>query len=101
MIVSGLATLPLMVVTPDSKAYLLHYDAFNHSDGRAMRRETHIIFHAAIPEFSTDNLQYLAVQPSAFRHGSIRIPVWSDFLELRVSCGRSIGRVGVHFQRRW
>jgi hypothetical protein len=86
MIVSGLATLPLMVVTPDSKAYLLHYGTCLQSlVEMAMRKETHVIFHAAIPEFSTDNLQYLAVQPSAFRHGSIRIPVWSDFLELRVS----------------
>lgn len=85
-IVSGLATLPLIVVTPDSSAYLYKTTKHNAASlpsadikkGKRTNKKPHIILDRAIPEFSGDDLKYLPVEPATFGHRRIRIPIGRD-----------------------
>jgi hypothetical protein len=109
-IVSGLAILPLIVVTPDSSAYLYknghpttqHNAASppsanisNKKKGKKNEeKKPHIILDRAIPEFSRDDLKYLPVEPATFGHGRIGIPIGRDLAQAGVRGCRRRGGCG-------
>lgn len=58
------------------------------------KNHTHIILDRAIPEFGGDDLEYLAVEPAAFGHGRVGIPVGRDLAQAWTRgrrCGRGCG----------
>ena len=111
-IVSGFAILPLIVVTPDSSAYLYKTAPQppllrqpTHPTGKNSefknKKKPHIILDRAIPEFSRDDLEYLPVEPATFGHGRIRIPIGRDLAQAgtrgcrrRGGCGHGVRRHG-------
>lgn len=78
--VSGVAVFPLIVVTPDSRAYFYVTDAMI-INRRMTWDRTHVVFDAAISEFSGDDLQDLSAEPPFLCHGGVWIPIWRHFFE--------------------
>lgn len=65
------------------------------------KEKPHIIFDRTIPEFGGDNLEYLPVEPAAFGHGRVRVPIGRDLAQARTRgrrcrrrCGHGIRRHG-------
>jgi hypothetical protein len=91
-VVLGSAILPLIVVTPDSSAYLYKStlsSAQATTKRGAFKGKPHIVLNRAVSKFGRDDFKYFSVEPATFCHGRVWVPIRCDLAQARMTrwCG--------------